>query len=92
MGTKLEPGKYDCHKNAADDEPIFTLRAKDPLAAEVVRIWAALRQGQVHVAKNLCDTVGMFHSPREVNADKIGEALKCADDMTTWHHRTRLQP
>ena len=28
MGTKNNPGKYDCYEKAGPDEPIFTLRAK----------------------------------------------------------------
>ena len=31
-----------CLFNAADDEVIFVLRAKDPIAADVVEIWATL--------------------------------------------------
>lgn len=31
-----------CLFNAEDDEPIFVLRAKDPIAADIVDIWATL--------------------------------------------------
>lgn len=31
-----------CLGKAADDEPIFVLRANDPIAADVVEIWATL--------------------------------------------------
>lgn len=31
-----------CLSKAADDEVIFVLRAKDPIAADVVEIWATL--------------------------------------------------
>lgn len=30
---------------AASDEPLFILRAKDPLAAQTVRLWAAMAAG-----------------------------------------------
>ena len=40
MGTKNNPGKYDCHAKAHPDEPIFTLRANDPIAPTAVRLWA----------------------------------------------------
>jgi hypothetical protein len=30
-----------CLNRAADDEPVFVLRAKDPLAAKMVEDWAA---------------------------------------------------
>lgn len=38
MATKLSNTSL---AKAADDEPIFVLRATDPLAAETVRHWAA---------------------------------------------------
>ena len=37
-----------CLNQAAPDEPVFVLRAKDPLAARVVRIWATLTEGGFH--------------------------------------------
>lgn len=44
MGTKLKPGKFDCYANAAADEPMFILLARDPLAPILVRLWADLRE------------------------------------------------
>ncbi len=49
MGTKLKPGKFDCYANAAPDEPMFVLLARDPLAPILVRLWADLRE---HAAGN----------------------------------------
>lgn len=43
MGTKNNPGKFDCYANAADDEPMFVLLARDPLAPILIRRWAMLR-------------------------------------------------
>lgn len=43
MGTKNEPGNFDCYGKAEDDEPMFTLLARDPLAPALVRLWADLR-------------------------------------------------
>ncbi len=43
MGTKLNPGKFDCYANAAPDEPMFVLLARDPLAPILVSLWADLR-------------------------------------------------
>ncbi len=47
MGTKLKPGKFDCYDKAEQDEPMFVLLARDPLAPVLVRIWATLRE-QLH--------------------------------------------
>lgn len=34
-----------CLSRAADDEPVFVLRAKDPLAAQTLRLWASMARG-----------------------------------------------
>ncbi len=46
MATKKDAAPT-CYDKAADDEPVFTLRAQDMLAPEMVREWAyrALRMG-----------------------------------------------
>lgn len=49
MGTKNNPGKYDCYVRAEPDEPMFVLLARDPLAPMLVRLWADLRS---HLAGN----------------------------------------
>lgn len=43
MGTKLNPGRFDCYANAKPDEPMFILLARDPQAPTLVRLWAASR-------------------------------------------------
>lgn len=40
MGTKNNPGDYDCYENAGDDEPMFILLARDPRAPFLARKWA----------------------------------------------------
>ena len=46
--TKAENMKdpQSCLNKAAQDEPVFILRAKDPLAATVVACWAALAMSE----------------------------------------------
>lgn len=43
MGTKNNPGQFDCYENAHPDEPMFVLLGRDPWASELVRLWAAGR-------------------------------------------------
>lgn len=43
MGTKNNPGKYDCYANAAPDEPMFILLGRDPFASALVDQWAISR-------------------------------------------------
>lgn len=39
MGTKAEPGRFDCYGKAEADEPIFTLLGRDPAAPKLIRDW-----------------------------------------------------
>lgn len=43
MGTKANPGKFDCYSHAADDEPMFILLGRDPCAHLLVHLWAMIR-------------------------------------------------
>lgn len=47
MSTKEHPGPFDGMAKAAPDEPVFTLRAHDPLAAILVRQWVELRRQDI---------------------------------------------
>ena len=44
MGTKNDPGLYDCYEKAEADEPMFILLARDDLAPTVVRMCGLLRK------------------------------------------------
>ena len=44
MGTKSEPGRFDCYGKAEPDEPIFTLLARDPAAPRLIRDWVRYHQ------------------------------------------------
>ncbi len=37
-----------CLNKAQSDEPVFVLRAKDPLAADIVRVWAMMAHRSPH--------------------------------------------
>lgn len=43
MGSKNNPGRFDCYAAAGPDEPMFILLARDPMAPMLVRLWAAQR-------------------------------------------------
>lgn len=44
MGTKANPGAYDCYAAAHPDEPMFVLLGRDKHAAALVNLWAAMRR------------------------------------------------
>lgn len=58
-----------CLDNAADDEPVFVLRAQDALAVEVIHHWADLLE-----ANN-----GTYAA-----TEKASEARDIADAMEDW--------
>jgi hypothetical protein len=63
-----------CLTAAADDEPVFLLRAHDELAPEVVRYWAQL-YGMSKSAAGLMTTKSVT---------KRSEAFDCAMAMKQW--------
>lgn len=69
MGSKQNPGKFDCYTNAKNDEPMFVLLARDPLAPQLVRRWAQLKQMRAATLKAV---------------EKSHEASDCADAMEKW--------
>jgi hypothetical protein len=44
MGTKRNPGSYDCYENAHPDEPMFVLLGRDRDAPGLVMAWADVRE------------------------------------------------
>lgn len=44
MGTKNNPGKFDCYANAEPDEPMFVLLGRDKHAPLLVKLWAEMRK------------------------------------------------
>ena len=63
-----------CLNRAADDEPIFTLRANDPTAPGVVRSWAARYKWRKQVA-------GEWDNRARA---KYTEAMTLAREMEEW--------
>lgn len=78
MGTKNNPGGFDCYGKLEDDEPYFVLRARDPSAAQLVREWALQRR--IHVRQGL--------KPTSDDA-QVAEALLCAEAMEDWRETHR---
>lgn len=84
MGTKANPGKYDCYANAKEDEPLFVFRANDPLASYMVEIWCAIRCGDEKAAIGRVAAAISLMEGREMNQEKTAEAMKCAAAMRLW--------
>lgn len=46
MGTKNDPGEFDCYAKAEPDEPVFVLLGRDRHASFLVRLWAVQRRAE----------------------------------------------
>lgn len=73
-----------CINRAADDEPVFVLRAHDPAAPEIVREWADAYASRKEAAQNGCLTV-----PQR---EKWREALALAGQMEEWQKLNGVVP
>lgn len=94
MGTKRHPAPNDCYAKAEPDEPMFTLLARDPLAPDLIRLWAALRAGLFGTAGEayellLQEAAGRSLEERNGDVIKAAEAGDCANAMETWRIQNR---
>jgi hypothetical protein len=73
MGTKNDPGDYDCHAKALPDEPKFTLLARDPDFHRLVMKWARRRSQDVQCGLRPASDMEM-----------VAEARSCAFAGREW--------
>lgn len=73
MGTKNNPGEFDCYTNALPDEPMFILLARDPDFHRLVMKWAYRRSEDVQCG--LRPTSDML---------MVSEAQACAFEGRKW--------
>ena len=73
MGTKTNPGKFDCYAAALPDEPLFTLLARDPDFSALVRDWALRREHAIRSGKRPASDI-----------DMVTEARQLADEAIIW--------
>lgn len=78
MGTKNNPGRFDCYGNAEPDEPMFILLARDTSAPRVVEEWAAIREQMIDEGIKPESDMAM-----------VTEARECAGKMRAWRAANR---
>jgi len=74
VGTKNDPGNFDCYANAEPDEPMFILLARDKSAPDVIDLWADIREEK--------DEDGS-------ETQKVINARDIANDMREWRKANR---
>jgi hypothetical protein len=94
MGTKNNPGKFDCHANAHPDEPMFILLARDPSASFLVGLWAFIRERmgedpeKVEEARTCADTMEKWLM-NHANEAKEKKAAAVAELWSTFEFGKR---
>ena len=73
MGTKNNPGEFDCYENALPDEPMFVLLARDPDFFRLVKKWAKRRMKDIQCGQRPQSDIRL-----------VGEAEECAWKGQEW--------
>lgn len=73
MGTKNNPGHFDCYASAEPDEPMFILLGRDSHAPAAVRRWAYDREVMIERGEKPASDMAM-----------VIEARECADIMDRY--------
>ncbi len=73
MGTKNNPGKFDCYSNAEPNEPMFILLGRDPHAGDAVRKWADDHEAMIKSGEKPVTDLLM-----------VDEARRCARSMDRY--------
>jgi len=87
MGTKNDPGKYDCYAAAEPDEPMFVLLARDETAPLLVERWANRQEARGASAEKVAEardlfTVGMLRAARAAIEELEGQCEHDSDSST----------
>lgn len=67
MGTKNNPGRFDCYANAAPDEPMFILLGRDRHAAILVELWTQMRVMEGETTAVCCEAAECADALRDWN-------------------------
>lgn len=73
MGTKNNPGEFDCYAAADPDEEMFILLARDSFAPDIIEEWCRRRAIRARREKDPAEG--------ERQMRKIDEAFACAQRM-----------
>lgn len=79
--VKGTPGPFDGMERAQEGEPVFTLRAHDPLAARLVKVWVWVRRRAIRAAFAKGD---INEEKRDLELVQCREAEEIAFSMDEW--------
>ena len=73
MGSKAQPGRFDCYANALPEEPMFILLARDPDFYRLVNEWANHRERDIMIGDRPASDSAL-----------VSEARICAAQGANW--------
>lgn len=88
MGTKNNPGAFDCYANAHPDEPMFILLGRDPAASLLVALWADIREAMGEAKEKVAEARACASAMSEW-AERLGKARKTEEAITKFLVGTR---
>lgn len=98
MGTKNNPGRYDCYANAHPDEPLFILLGRDRIGGSLVRLWAAVKetfreeQKKVAEARSCADAMDTWCEQKKGLRYEVLEWLPLDILSSEWKRRGLPMP
>jgi hypothetical protein len=87
MTSKTDPSLFDAYQKAAEDEPFFTLLARDPIAPALIEAWAYLRSGQLQAAEiafKAAYDAATHITPQLPGDAQIRSAFEVAEEARGW--------
>lgn len=89
MLKKLELAKtFSCLNKAKPDEPIFVIRAKDELASQTLRLWAAMADG-LHEPEKISEALQCADEMDKWRSENIVGAVKAMAPSGSIPYLTR---
>lgn len=92
--TALEIDRADFTPTKTNDEPGFTLVARDPVAAPLIEAWANMRMGQMdlaHLALDRALRANAMIEPQRNDDPQILSAFRVAGEMRRWLETSTLR-
>jgi hypothetical protein len=84
MGTKNNPGTFDCYANAEPDEPMFILLARDPQAPHLVEQWLIDRQKTGEKQEKLIEAASCADDMRAWRKEHRPGAIEIPETESLW--------
>lgn len=78
MGSKNNPGAFDCYENAHADEPLFVLMKRDKHAPALVKLWADLREAEDENLAKVAEARTCAFAMQELMANAHQDTARCS--------------